>query len=211
MLQTDDGETEILLGNKQLIGIFFLVAILLGVAFGGGYMVGRGSTEKKTGAVMPTTTDTAGQTASNSTVSGGTPANPTGGETRTVSPSDTAVPDQSVTSGGASDLPLGSPKRNRNPERSAGTPQAGSAPVAGGFVPESGQTFLQVAAVDRNEAAGIADVLRRKGFHAHSVPVPGSSAMYRVIVGPVKDAGDLAATRDELRKAGFGKVFVQHY
>ncbi len=209
MLQTDDGETEILLGNKQLVGIFFLVAILLGIAFAGGYMVGRGSAEKKPAATIPTG-DTAGPSGSNATGSGGTPANPTGGETRTVSPSDTAVPEQSAKMGAGSELPLGSPKRNKSLEK-APAPHSVSAPLAGGFVPQSGETFLQVAAVDREEAAGVADVLRRKGFHAHAVPVPGTSAMYRVIVGPVKDAGDLAATRDELRKTGFGKVFVQHY
>src|SRR5690348_730643 len=116
MLQTDDGETEILLGNKQLVGIFFLVAILLGVAFAGGYMVGRGSAEKKLAAAVPRGTDTAGPMAPNANGSDGTPANPTGGETRTVSPSDTAGLDQSAASntpGASSELPLGSPKRNK--------------------------------------------------------------------------------------------------
>lgn len=46
MLRTSDSETEILLGNKQLIGIFFVLAVLVGVAFYGGYMVGRGTAEK---------------------------------------------------------------------------------------------------------------------------------------------------------------------
>ncbi len=45
MLRSSEEETEILLGNKQLLGIFFVVAILLGIAFTGGYMVGRGSGE----------------------------------------------------------------------------------------------------------------------------------------------------------------------
>ena len=47
MLRTNDRESEILLGNKQLLGIFFAVALLLGVAFYGGYMVGRSSSAKK--------------------------------------------------------------------------------------------------------------------------------------------------------------------
>ena len=47
MLRSSESETEILLGNKQLVGIFFLVAVLIGVAFGGGYMLGRGAGEKK--------------------------------------------------------------------------------------------------------------------------------------------------------------------
>ncbi len=43
MLRTSDRETEILLSNTQILGIFFVLAILLGIAFTGGYMVGRGS------------------------------------------------------------------------------------------------------------------------------------------------------------------------
>src|SRR5438132_8880047 len=50
MLRTNDRESEILLGNKQLLGIFFAVALLLGVAFYGGYMVGRSSSAKKASA-----------------------------------------------------------------------------------------------------------------------------------------------------------------
>src|SRR3954462_15553588 len=57
MLQTSDGETEILLGNKQLLGIFFVVAILLGVAFAGGYKVGQSS--KKAGYPAATVDQTA--------------------------------------------------------------------------------------------------------------------------------------------------------
>jgi cell division septation protein DedD len=200
MLQTSDGETEILLGTKQLVGIFFLVAILLGVAFGAGYMVGRGAAQKKPVTSIPAPNDNSNPTATNTS----------GGETRTVSPSDTAVADRATESSGASlePPPLGTRKRNEPKEKRATlTP----IPTTPGFAPQSGETFLQVTAVGRDEAIGVADVLRKKGFHAHAVPVPGGSNMYRVIVGPVKDAGDLAATRDELRKTGFGKVFVQHY
>jgi hypothetical protein len=44
-------ESEILLGNTQLIGLFFLLAVLLGVAFTAGFMLGHGSFSKKAEAV----------------------------------------------------------------------------------------------------------------------------------------------------------------
>ena len=44
-------ESEILLGNTQLIGLFFLLAVLLGVAFTAGFMLGHGSFGKKAEAV----------------------------------------------------------------------------------------------------------------------------------------------------------------
>jgi cell division septation protein DedD len=100
---------------------------------------------------------------------------------------------------------LGSPKRK---------PAAAPAPEnnpAGGYLPQSGQTFLQVAAVGRNESDGIADVLNKKGFHAHSVAKPGSATIYRVLIGPIRDTADLSSTREQLRNTGFRDVIVQHY
>src|SRR3954452_21067648 len=43
MPRNDDGEFELILGNKQLLSVFFIVVILLGVFFTMGYIVGRNS------------------------------------------------------------------------------------------------------------------------------------------------------------------------
>jgi cell division septation protein DedD len=74
-----------------------------------------------------------------------------------------------------------------------------------------GQQFLQVAAVARDQALGVADVLHAKGFRAHAVPKPGDPKLYRVLIGPLRDAGDLSTTRDALRTIGFREVIVQKY
>lgn len=209
MLRTNEAETEILLGNKQLLGIFFVVAILLGVAFYGGYVVGKGSAHK---------TDTAPAAAPAPEQTATAPALATGGETHSV-PADsgaasppssdngslTAVPD---TAASQNEPPLGSRKR-KNVDNPATTSTANAAPEP--FTPRSGQTFLQVTATGRDEALAIADVLDKKGFRAHAVPKPGSTKLYRVLVGPLHDAADLSATRDSLRKTGFREVIVQHY
>jgi cell division septation protein DedD len=87
-----------------------------------------------------------------------------------------------------------------------------AAPIAASsYTPRAGAKYLQVAAVSRDEAVGVADVLHKKGFHAHAVPKPGNPKIYRVIVGPVRDAGDLATTREALRRTGFREVIVQTY
>src|SRR5438045_177955 len=39
----DDGEFELILGNRQLLSMFFVIVILLGVFFTMGYIVGRNS------------------------------------------------------------------------------------------------------------------------------------------------------------------------
>ena len=43
MPRNDDGEFELILGNRQLMSVFFIVVILLGVFFTMGYIVGRNS------------------------------------------------------------------------------------------------------------------------------------------------------------------------
>jgi len=41
--RNEDGEFELILGNRQLMSVFFIVVILLGVFFAMGYIVGRNS------------------------------------------------------------------------------------------------------------------------------------------------------------------------
>src|SRR5882724_10802508 len=43
MAKNEVGEFELVLGNKQLLSVFFIVVILLGVFFTMGYIVGRNS------------------------------------------------------------------------------------------------------------------------------------------------------------------------
>ncbi|HEX3684101.1 MAG TPA: SPOR domain-containing protein [Bryobacteraceae bacterium] len=195
MLRTNESETEILLGNKQLLGIFFAVAILLGIAFYGGYVVGKGS---RTHAPVASTPAPAPETAA-------APSNPpTGGETHSVPADSGAVSEPSATDTAPKSPeppPLGSPKRTATV----------AAPPEEPFAPHAGQTFLQVTATGRDEAVAIADVLHNKGFRAHAVPKPGSSKLYRVLVGPIHDPADLSSTRDSLRRTGFREVIVQHY
>jgi cell division septation protein DedD len=220
MLRTSESETEILLGNKQLIGIFFVVAVLLGVAFYGGYMVGRGTAEKKS---VPAVSGPVpkGDTASAAN------QDAAGGETHSF-PADTAATgDQSssarslpehppastsVAESRSEELPLGSPNRKRV-ETAQPPYSTASAPAlaSGVFAPQSGEQFLQVAAVSKDEAEAVADVLHKKGFRAHAVPKPGNQKLYRVLIGPISDAGDLSSTRDALRRTGFREVIVQRY
>src|SRR5688500_9052351 len=44
MAQNEEGEFELVLGNKELLSVLFIVVVLLGVFFAIGYVVGRNST-----------------------------------------------------------------------------------------------------------------------------------------------------------------------
>jgi cell division septation protein DedD len=224
MSSTSETETEILLGNRHLLAIFFVLAVLLGIAFTGGYMVGRNSSDKKAAPLAVSTTDAAASTNSAATGSGATslethslapaaneqtdasPAGQTADATRTPGPPLSAK----------EDAPLGAPKQESASQalRASAKPQPKPPalyPKSSFAGPESGQTFLQVAAFGHTEAEALADVLSKKGFHAHAVPKPGSSEIYRVLIGPLRDSGELSATRDSLHNAGFTKIFVQRY
>ncbi len=207
MSSTSDTEREILLGNKQLLTIFFVIAILLGIAFTGGYMVGHGPPEKKTALAATPDAGTASQAAPS-------PASsvPTLSVTPDSSNSDTAAREQTSTPPAVAHVPSPeeAPLNPRKSSKSAAVPTETNVASAESS-PKTGQTFLQVAAVRRTEADALAEVLRQKGFRAHSVQKPGTTDLFRVLVGPVRDTGDLSTTRDALRNTGFTKVIVQHY
>lgn len=211
MLRTSESETEILLGNKQLLAIFFALAALLGVAFYGGYMVGRGTSARKVIAsaspnALPTSTAanqnaTGGEThtfPADTSTGTGQSANAPAANTNTVdTSSDTSTP-----------RPLGS---RPGPGRTSAPATDTAADNSTWFTPAPGEKFLQVAAVGKDEAEAVADVLQKKGFKAHAVPKPGNAKIYRVLIGPIQDAADLSSTRDALRRTGFREVIVQTY
>jgi cell division protein FtsN len=231
MSSTSENETEILLGNRHLLAIFFVLAVLLGVAFTGGYMVGRNGSDKKPATLSATAADPAASTSSTSMEThalapagdnGDTP--PANDQTHTVQPPapEDVVP---VPVPVRETPPLGTPKKERAVEEALPTP---AKPAATQKTPEtippvhtktndhfsgpqSGQTFLQVGAMGHTEANALANVLSKKGFHAHAVAKPGANDVYRVLIGPMRDASDLSSTRDSLRNAGFTKIFVQRY
>lgn len=221
MFQDRDSETEVLLGNKQLLGVFFVLAVLFAVFFTAGYMVGRNSGDKKIADVtaVPKSASSDGQIAADS------------GESHVVAPDpSTSASDQGpnpqtqdpqLTSSKPAVQPAASGRRASSREKTSSAVKRAQAqepaqveerdpvPASEAPVPAGHKTYLQVAALSRAEADAVAKVLNKKGFRTHVAPKPGTE-WYRVLVGPVRDAGDLNATRDALKSKGFREVFVQH-
>jgi len=209
MLRNVDGESEILLGNTQLIGLFFLLAVLLGISFTAGFMLGHGSFGKKADTVAATPP---------------VPQAESGGITELVQPADSAArSSQSKAAPEPIPAPATPPpsetaadqKTSEAAPKAAPKPPVEEAPKARPgqiepFVPQSGQTFLQVAAELHDSAVSAASVLNRAGFNTHVVLAPNGK-LFRVLVGPVKDKADLAATRDALKAKGFLQVIVRTY
>jgi hypothetical protein len=187
--KNEDGEFELILGNRQLLSVFFIVVILLGVFFTMGYIVGRNSPSVVADTNVAPKTETAPAVAETPTKAPEpAPAPLPSTETAPQQPASTAP---QTAAEPAKSVPEKLPPFRSEPARSA----AGSRPVAG-------QTYLQLAATTQHEADIMVDVLRKKSFKAMASEIDEKPGTFRVLVGPVTDAS-ANKMRADLQGAGF--------
>ena len=198
MATSGEGEFELVLGNKQLLSVFFLVILLLGVFFTMGYVVGKNSTPVEAAGRAGSTSDVAVTTA-NATVEDGPRS-----AVRHLGASDgqnAQVSSIATQQTGPRDSAAASTVGDSRAE-DPGTP-AISTPVPG-------ETYLQVLAVARPEAEVLAEVLIKKGFRAVVAPGPNEK-LFRVLVGPASDTAQLGRLKGDLELAGFKGAFPKKY
>jgi hypothetical protein len=196
--KNDEGEFELVLGNRQLISVFLIVVVLLGVFFSMGYIVGRNSSagadtarneKPKPDADSPTTSD----------------STPGGDSTAPSAPPEIAKP-------APTQPPALAPiKPARAQEKPSPLPPAARPPVHAPTAgePSSGE-YWQVVATSRPDAEIIAEALGKKGFHVVLAPAP-KDGIFRVLVGPLPDAPTQAQTRTGLESAGFKNPIMRKY
>lgn len=225
MPRNEDGEFELILGNKQLLSVFFIVVTLLAVFFAMGFIMGRsvnpvteahkvdnGPSDKPI-VVDAKPSASSGLTASTRPVEikSPIPAEITKPEPKPEVKTHTPEPP-------AKKQPEPEPKKaeakketkaeriERIAEAKAEAKKEAKKPVAaaaGDGKPGSG-TYLQVSAVGKAESELVSEVLNKKGFRtAVEHVVKDGKDLYRVLVGPVKPGTDQSKTTDELRAAGF--------
>lgn len=187
--EIDDNERDIVLGNKQLLSVFFVVVVLLGVFFTIGYVVGRNSTTPDVSAGAQQT----GQIVETSAAHEAVPARPSALVQAEVEPP-----------AAAATVRVQPPAAVAPPVR-----RAAEVPQLTVIQPAVGQMYLQVLAVAKAEAEVLAEVLAKKGFRALVAPGP-NERVFRVLVGPAKDSGDASRLKKDLESAGF-KPFVKKY
>lgn len=212
MARNDEGEFELVLGNRQLISVFLIVVILLGVFFSMGYIVGRNSapTEMaRTSAIAKSVEPPAEASAPPASSAEPAPQAPT------PVPETKAAPPERVTTHAeqpAAENPAPKPtpvnpaKEKRSPAP-APTPRSERASVTG--EPATGD-YWQVVATARPDAEIVAEALTKKGMHAIIAPAP-KEGYFRVLVGPLKDSGAQAQARTDLEAAGFKNPIVRKY
>jgi len=214
LARNDEGEFELVLGNRQLISVFLIVVILLGVFFSMGYIVGRNSSP--TG---PTEVAKNGGAKSASEPPADIPpaSSPAPSLQASAPPPETKAPAPARITTHAEQPPAEAPappkptpvspaKEKKSP---APPPPARSerAPVTG--EPPTGD-YWQVVATARPDAEIVAEALTKKGLHAIVAPGP-REGIFRVLVGPLSDSATQAQTRTQLEAAGFKNPIVRKY
>jgi cell division protein FtsN len=199
MARNVDGDFEVLLGNKQLLSIFFIVVVLLGVFFTMGYVLGRHSVSGAGSA----------QVASKAPAPAA-PSQPGG-------LAETPAPESAPQAGGAA----AAPAAEEPPARTGTQPQpqlpAAEPPQPARAAPPAAQVppgpaaglYLQTTAARRPDADVVAGVLKQKGFPVVIAPGP-TEAVVRVLVGPFPSTEAMSKARTDLEAIGI-KSFLRKY
>jgi cell division septation protein DedD len=208
MPRNEEGEFELVLGNRQLLSVFFIVVVLLGVFFVMGYILGKNSspapgteiaTDRKSMDPAPATSPIIiDKSAAKSSAVG----EPAAQKPAVVEkPAEKAV-EKKETPAVKAEVKKPEPKKETPPAPapSSGTSKTGE--------PPKGSLFLQVAAVGRAEADVVAKVLRSKG-HATWIAPGDKDTIFRVLVGPIQKS-DVGKVRGDLDALGF-KPFQRSY
>lgn len=220
MAARDDGEFELILGNKQLLSVLFIVIILLGVFFTMGFLAGRstGSSAQlaKNHPVDQTPLAVDAPNPSREQIPTATEPAPAEKEPEKASEAPVAPPPAPVREERAEAPKKETPKREE-PKREEPKKEARKAePPArggGGYVaaPPSG-TYLQAAATRRAEAESMLGAIGSKtGLRGYVTPSPKSTELYRVLIGPLGSNETIASTRVKLNELGIKQPYIVKY
>ncbi len=210
MARNDEGEFELVLGNRQLISVFLIVVILLGVFFSMGYIVGRNSSPTEVARSMASTKTSVEPAETPPPVTTGVPPPaPALPETKAPAPERVTTHAEQPPSEAPppKPTPVSPAKEKRSPAPPPAPARSERASVTG--EPPAGD-YWQVVATARPDAEIVAEALGKKGMHAIVAPAP-KEGIFRVLVGPLKDSASQAQTRTDLEAAGFKNPIVRKY
>jgi len=185
--KNEDGEVELVLGNGQLLGVFFIVVILLALFFGMGYIMGRNSGPATTVDVATVHKSDVKPLVVDSPVP---KEQPTDTQPATTEPAPTTPSERPAEQG-----------KQEKPKSIETKPEVAAKAVVPVDEAPSG-VFLQIAAIPKQEAELEVEVLHKKNFNAIIMEVPEKPGSFRVLVGPIGEGG-VNKARDDLQNAGF--------
>ena len=216
MPKNEDGEFELILGNRQLLSVFFVVVVLLGLFFVMGYIVGQrpASSSIETASsrkpdTKPTVVESPAAKPAEPEISS-PPApevekpveKPLPVETAPVAPAKVEAskpkPEPAKTEP-VKAAPKAEPKAEPKPVEKA---KAAPPPTPSNNQVVHGATYLQLSATNKHDADAMVEVLRKNSFPAIDVEIPEKPGLYRVLVGPVP-AGEYNKMKADLQAKSF--------
>jgi len=204
MAQTE-GEKELVLGNKQLISLFFVVVALCGVFFAMGYMMGRPAA--KTALVNADAAPAAQPSDTPEDTAQVDQQSPAPAAAAAVDTDTTGVQPQApaTETRPAHDTPAPDTPAKPTPVAEAPPPPIRAAKIA---IPQAGATYLQVTALRRADADNLVKTLREQSLPA-LLADSSKPDLFRVLVGPYHQTADVAEAKSRLKALGFANAFVQ--
>jgi DedD protein len=194
-------DTEITLSTGKLLGIFFALAIVCGVFFTMGYLLGKSnSAGGKTEIVATVPSSSAGKPyAGNRTPEAVTQTCPPGSPNCAAAAGTT---DTSSTAKASDQPPPVQPlSGSKTPDQST-TPPAGTDAKAG----TASSFMVQVAAVSKQEDAEILVTALRKKQYPVFIANAAGDPLFHVQVGPFSDRKDAEAMRTRLSGDGYNAI-----
>lgn len=216
MARNEDGEFELILGNKQLLSVFFLMVLLLGLCFVGGYVLGRSAAPVLTASSQPAPEPSKPAAVEPPKSSAPPPAvTPPPAQPQpepvkaTPPPPPTKTAPQVTESAPIRTMPQtttqvakAEPSKAKAEPPPAPKQTAAAKPAPSGSQPVPGRVYLQLSATDKDKADVMVDLLRRKSFPGMAAAVAERPGLYRVLVGPIAENG-LNDMKARLKAGGF--------
>jgi cell division septation protein DedD len=228
------GRGEMVLESRHLFGLFILFAVLFGVVFTLGYLLGKGQgdSQPRIAAVRPddsadapaddpSASAPAAPAAPSNSASGDRPAAPAAPAASTASAgtdwsfyhSSDSKPANNVLEPAPTSKPASTSKPAAAPapassaaSKPAASPNSKPGVTAGSPMIPKGAVVLQVAAVEKeSDALAMAEALDQRKFPAFVLPA-GADQYYRVQVGPYADMQAANAAQKLLESQGFKSI-----
>jgi DedD protein len=196
-------DTEITLSTGKLLGIFFILAIVCGVFFTMGYVLGKntsGSGRTEIVGAVPSSGSAAGKpSAGNKAAETITQNCPPGSPN--CAPAATTDANRKGTDGSAAQPSSSNSSSGKVPDQAA--PQPAATDAGSGA---TGSFMVQVAAVSKQEDAEILKTALQKKQYPAFIANSAGDPLFHVQVGPFSDRKDADAMRTRLAGEGYTPI-----
>ena len=208
MAVRQEGEFELVLGNRQLFSVLGIVVILLGIFFAMGFFAGKSVGQAAANAAAPRRAADQNPLVVDSPQT--TPPAPTQASPGTAG-AEASAPQGADSSSASAEKPAEREKKGAATAGNAEPPPSKSTAKGSDQVVEPAPgSYLQVAATRLSEAQSLAALLRRHQFHV-VLAASTKPELIRVLVGPFASTEATTEARAKLKNLDIAKPYPVKY